>query len=50
VVEWVETHQQGLYVGQDMQIVAGNDCKYGDVSHLLLPWLKWQANLKEWGL
>ena len=48
VVEWVMSHQDGMMAGQDVQEVAGNDCKYGNTSHLLVRWLDWQAKLKEW--
>ena len=48
VVEWVMNYHQGLLVGQDIQTVAANNCKYGATSHLLMPLLDWQAKLKEW--
>ena len=44
--DWIETHQCGLCIGQDMQDSAGNTCKYGNTSHLLLPWLEYQAFLE----
>ena len=50
VKEWINNHQQGLCAGQDIQEVAGNDCKYGNTSHLLLPWLDWQAFKKSKGI
>jgi len=50
VVEWVMSHQDGMFAGQDIQDVAGNDCKYGNTSHLLVRWLDWQSKLKEWGI
>jgi len=50
VFEWIMSHQDGMIAGQDMQLAAGNECKYGNTSHLLVRWLDWQSKLKEWGL
>ncbi len=50
VVRFVNTNQQGLVMGQDLQIVAGNNCKYGSTSHLLLPFLAWRDFIEELGL
>ena len=48
VVEWVMSHQDGFMAGQDVQVVAGNECTYGNTSHLLVRWLEWQSKLEEW--
>ena len=50
VVEWIKSHQDGMQAGQDIQDAAGNNCKYGNTSHLLVRWLDWQSQLKEWAL
>ena len=48
VIEWIMSHQDGMMAGQDVQLAAGNECKYGNTSHLLVRWLDWQSKLKEW--
>ena len=48
VTDWIMSHQDGMMAGQDVQTVAGNDCTYGNTSHLLVRWLELQTKLKEW--
>lgn len=51
VMEWINSHQLGLRIGQDLQTVAGNECPINDnISYILLPYLEWQAFLKKNGL
>jgi len=50
VADWVNSHQDGILEGQDVQDVAGNSCKWGLTSHLLLRLLEWQDKIKEWGI
>ncbi|HUV46152.1 MAG TPA: hypothetical protein VMW45_03685 [Dehalococcoidia bacterium] len=50
VVEAVHQLCPLLQTGQDIQTVAGNSCKGGDTSYLMLRLLDWQAQLKEWGI
>lgn len=50
VVEWIVSHQDGMMAGKDIQAVAGNNCAYGNTSHILVRWLDFESKVKEWAL